>query len=435
MLRPVEDATLLRSFMGDEMMPKETASVGSLEEASETLKAANSQGLAVIPQGSGTMMGLGNLLRRADVLLEVGGLRRVLEHNPENLTVTTECGLSLGELREVLAEKGQFLPLDPPLSSATLGGIISCNASGPKRLIYGVCRDMILGMKVILADGSVINSGGRCVKNVSGLDLCKLFIGSLGTLGVIAEATFKVHPLPEEEAIQVGWSSDAGEAFQLCRSVIHSVLFPAALEILDPHLADLWCRQMGSQPTEKGWLTLLGWAGFAEDVRRCLRDGQVIFRSHNMMEGGVYSSDAAQKGWEALGHLPQSLESPVGGLVCCRMCLLLDRLQEGAQRWQEEVSQAGGRSALSVRAGSGILYGYLLDAHQNPEASIQAVERMRKWTVGMGGNLVVESAPVWLKKRVDVWGTTGKELILMKRLKAHFDPRDVLNPGRYVGGI
>ena len=435
-IRWVQDFPSSEALSLDGKSPEGLLSVSSLEEAADFLRAASKAKAAVIPRGSGTMMSLGNPPQGADFMLDLRGVRRILEYNPENLTVTAECGLSLSELQEVLGRRGQFLPLDSSFfPSATLGGIVACNASGPKRLIYGTCRDMILGMKVVLADGSFVSAGGRCVKNVSGFDLCKLFIGSLGTLGVIGELTFKVHPLPEQEVIQVGSASDPMRGLQLSHFLVHSHLFPAALEILDPYLASVWARQMGLPLPEDQWAILVGWTGFSEDVSRQIREGEAAFLKHEVAGREVYEAGAAQKGWEILGRLPLHPDLPPEQLIRCRISLPLTQMEEGIQKWRNEFSDAGCRSDLSIRAGSGILFGYLFCPDGNGEKIAQSLVRIRLWVQGQGGTLVIETAPLWVKNCMDVWGTAGKELLLMKRLKERFDPVHVINPGRFLGGI
>jgi len=435
-IRPLPDPSSAESFAIDGRGPKGVISVGSLQETAEFLKAASKANISVIPRGSGTKMGWGNPPRAADLMLDLSGLRGILEYNPENLTVTTECGLPLSELQEALATKGQFLPLDPSyFRSASLGGIVSCNAYGPKRLIYGTARDMVLGMRVALVDGSLVNFGGRCVKNVSGYDLCKLFIGSLGTLGIIGEMTFKVHPLPEQEAIQVASFREPTKALGLCQSLLHSALFPAALEILDPLLAGVWTQEMGIPHEEQDWLLLIGWAGFSEDVSRLIGEGKAAFSEHQAREDEVCESGRARKGWEILGHLTTYLKVSPEGFVLCRICLPLTQVGEGMARWKAEVLTPGVKPSLLVRAGCGILYGYLLEASRDEERTFHSLEKMRKWSMDRGGSLILEHAPLWLKERMDVWGAGGKEIALMSRLKHHFDPLGVLNGGRYLEGI
>jgi glycolate oxidase FAD binding subunit len=432
----VRDPLALEGLSVDGERPKGLIQIKSLEELAEVLKESNKGRTTVIPRGSGTKMSWGNVPRSLDLLVDMRGLNRVVEYTPENLTVTAECGISLGRLQEVLAAHGQFLPLDPPFFSiATLGGIVSCNASGPHRLIYGTLRDMVLGMKVVTADGSIASFGGRCVKNVTGYDMVKGFIGSLGTLGVIAEVTLKVRPLPEREVIQVASFPTPESGLLASRSLLHSVLFPAALELLDPFWAEAWRFQVGLSCGERDWLMLIGWVGFQEDVDRMLREGSELIIRHGGRVEGICEAAAAKKGWEAWSQLPHHLEIDVRKWVRGRLSFPLADAGRAILEWQRQTASLGVRSALSIRAGSGILFGHLFDVPEGAEEIMRSLEGLREWTGSRGGRLVLETAPLWIKSRMDVWGEAGKQLWLMRRLKEKFDPGHILNPGRYVGGI
>src|SRR5262249_45858493 len=153
--------------------------------------------LAVCPRGSGTKRGLGSPPRRCDLIVSTERLDQVVEYAPANLTVVAQAGVTLASLQQTLAPANQHLPLDPPFASAaTLGGIVATNASGPRRLGYGTARDLVIGTRVATTGGLLTRSGGRVVKNVAGYDLNKLYIGSLGTLGLIVEIGFKIAPRP-----------------------------------------------------------------------------------------------------------------------------------------------------------------------------------------------------------------------------------------------
>ena len=167
----------------------------TVEELCAALRDASERGAAVIPWGAGRHMSLGNVPTRYDVALRTTKLDRVIEYEPADMTVAVEAGITMGRLQSLLAERGQFLPIDAP-ADATVGGVLSAGVSGPSRHAYGLPRDWLLGCRMALADGTAIKGGGRVVKNVAGYDMPKLFVGSLGTLGVIVEATFKVAPLP-----------------------------------------------------------------------------------------------------------------------------------------------------------------------------------------------------------------------------------------------
>ncbi|HEV3462352.1 MAG TPA: FAD-binding oxidoreductase, partial [Actinomycetota bacterium] len=196
LVRPAEGA-----YAVDGVEARFLARPGSVEEASQVLRAAAADGLAGAFMGGGSKLGLGNPPERLDLVVETRGLDQVLEHAAGDLVVKAQAGVRLADLQAALAPAGQWLALDPPEPRATLGGVVAANASGPRRLRYGTVRDLIIGITVVLADGTVARAGGKVVKNVAGYDLAKLFCGSLGTLGLVAEATFRLHPLPAAAAV------------------------------------------------------------------------------------------------------------------------------------------------------------------------------------------------------------------------------------------
>ena len=181
----------------DGVEPSVVVEPATIEEISEVMKLASREGLAVSPRGGGTKMGLGNPPREVDLILSTARMDEVIEHVPGDQIVRAQAGLKLEDLQEKLAESDQMLGVDPPEEGATIGGVVAANSSGPRRLRYGTVRDLIIGIKIVLADGTVAKAGGKVVKNVAGYDLSKLFTGSLGTLGVIAEANFRLHPIRE----------------------------------------------------------------------------------------------------------------------------------------------------------------------------------------------------------------------------------------------
>src|SRR5215471_9643571 len=195
-------------------MPRFAASPATIAEASDLLRAAAAHDLAVVPRGGSSKLGWGAPPRRCDLVVDTRAMDRVLEHAAGDLVVRVQAGVGLAQLGEVLAGAGQQLALDPPPYSApppaagdaaayawqgaTVGGVLATGAAGPRRLRYGTPRDLLIGITVVRADGTVAHSGGKVVKNVAGYDLGKLFTGSFGTLGLITEATFRLHPLPAE---------------------------------------------------------------------------------------------------------------------------------------------------------------------------------------------------------------------------------------------
>src|SRR5581483_8682706 len=196
----VTDTSILRDYTIDGVLPRLMVTPPTINDLAQVIALANEHNLTVAARGGGSSMNLGGLPDRIDVLIETNKLTALLEHESPDLTCHVEAGITLADLQARLAAKGQRLALDPPnAQQATIGGLLASNASGPKRLRYGAARDLVIGLRVVQANGEIASSGGRVVKNVAGYDLNKLYIGSLGTLGIIVEANFKLHPLPAAE--------------------------------------------------------------------------------------------------------------------------------------------------------------------------------------------------------------------------------------------
>jgi len=178
------------------VVPREAVRPDTVDQVAEVLRAAAADGRTVVPVGGRSKLTWARPPESCDLLLDLTGLDRVVEHVAGDLTVVAEAGVRLADLQAQLGRAGQLLALDPPEEGATLGGLVSANASGPRRLRYGTTRDLLIGITVVLADGTVAHAGGKVVKNVAGYDLGKLFTGAHGTLGVVASTTWRLHPVP-----------------------------------------------------------------------------------------------------------------------------------------------------------------------------------------------------------------------------------------------
>src|SRR3954464_14425830 len=191
-------------------------------------------GCGGIPWGGGTRISLGFPPRAADLVVQTAKLNEIVEYEPADLTVTVQAGMRMAELQARLRAEGQMLALDPAAADrATIGGLIAANASGPLRLLYGTARDLVIGTRVVNADGVISKAGGRVVKNVAGYDLNKLYVGSLGTVGVIVELSFKLHPLPQAQGLLLASFGSAEDAAGTIAALMRSPLGPGAIEVLD----------------------------------------------------------------------------------------------------------------------------------------------------------------------------------------------------------
>ena len=215
------------------VVPSFVASPASTEEASALLRIAAAHGLTVIPRGAGTGLGWGTPPASCDLVLDMTAMDQVIEHAAGDLVARVQAGATMGHLASVLATAGQQLAVDAP-ADATVGGVVATGTAGPRRFRYGAPRDLLIGITVVRADGVVAHSGGKVVKNVAGYDLGKLFSGSQGTLGLITEVTFRLHPLPAAEAWVTGdfGPSNLAGAAAAVASAAGSALVPSAVELL-----------------------------------------------------------------------------------------------------------------------------------------------------------------------------------------------------------
>jgi len=350
----------------------------SEEEAAEILRCANEDGAAVIPRGGGTKSDWGNPPRRTDVMLSTANLNRVIEHAWADLTVTVEAGCTIAELQRRLAQHGQRLALDPLWpEKATVGGVLSTNDSGVLRLRYGGLRDLIIGITLALADGTLARSGGKVVKNVAGYDLSKLVTGAFGTLGVITSATFRLHPLPKHTCTVTAAIPDLRAMQELMGKILDAQLVPAAVQVR---------------------------AGAAAPQIDVLFEGT---------EEGIHAQ-------------------------VDRLREMTPLIENGPEVWQR--LDAGAKiSVLPARIAETLegLEGYaVVEATGIGWVQSHRLAQMREKIEGKGGSLVLMRP----YESMDAWGATaesagGDALPLMRAIKQRFDPRGILNPGVFVGGI
>ena len=387
---------------------------GSVEEASQVLAGAAADGLAVAFAGGGSKLGLGNPPERADLLVSTERLDQVVEHAAGDLVVKVEAGARLTDLQAALAPAGQWLALDPPEPGSSIGGVVAANASGPRRLRYGTARDLIIGITVVLADGTVAHAGGKVVKNVAGYDLAKLFCGSLGTLGLIAEATFRLHPRPAAAAVVtlgVAGPEQVGAAVQ---RLLRSTLVPSAVELV-------WYG-------ESGLLTVVI-EGIPPGV-----EAQAAAAAELLGEVGGVEVPGPGGTEAALAQLgaPPWEKAEVRIKVAVPPAELSGALTDLWSGWL-------GHGPVAAHAATGIiqvgLQGPDLGRAEQVEAFAGEVGRTRERLAARQGTLVIVEAPPALKRTVDVWGPPGDAVELMRRVKRQFDPDRRLSPGRFVGGI
>ena len=344
------------------------------QETAAILRNANETGRAVIPTGGGTKLDWGNPPRKADILLSMRRQNRVIEHAWADLTVTVEAGCTIAELQRTLAQHGQRLAVDPLWPErATVGGILSTNDSGALRLGYGSLRDLIIGVTLALADGTIAMSGGKVVKNVAGYDLPKLATGGMGTLGVITRAVFRLHPLPRNSKTLTIAVPDAAEMQRVILAILGAQLAPAAVQA---------------------------------------RNGSV-----DILLEGTLDGIAAQE--SAIGEFGKVQEgSP-------------DVWNAREELWGDKPIVKFTMLPSQIAAASALFSRFVIQATGIGYAPFEGdVAQLRAAMERGGGSLVTFG-----NTQLDAWGSPGDTLPLMRAVKVQFDPKGTLNPGRFVGGI
>jgi glycolate oxidase FAD binding subunit len=410
----------------DGLLPPVAVRPGDAEQAAAVLRLCDESGAAVIPWGGGTAMELGNPPRAAHVVLLTERLAAVVDHDHTNLTVTVQAGATLAVLAAALGAHRQFLPLEPPRAEcATAGGTVAANLNGPRRMRYGSVRDLVIGMRVARTTGVVVKSGGKTVKNVAGYDMAKLFVGSLGTLGLITELTFKVMPVPEASKTVAVWGRDLSRLTALARRILTSPLGPSALVMANAAAAGrlLWPGGRGGGP-DRGAVLLVRAEGVEPAVARHERDIAEWARGQ-ALQCEVHSGDAEAAAWRAVCDFGWT-----GTGSAVRLTVPSGRTGAALERLGPTLPATTGLVADAV---AGTLW-LAFEAADDAASSLPAIADL---ATASGGHLLLARAPRSLKAGRDVWmpRPTDRVLELMKALKQSFDPGGILNPGRYVAGL
>lgn len=374
----------------------------------------DSAGLAVILHGGGSALHVGRPPDRYDLALDTRRLDRLIAYEPDDLTVTVEAGMSVARLHALLAARGQFLSFDVPFPTrATVGGALAAARSGPRRARFGGPRDWLIGCRIALPDGTLIRSGGRVVKNVSGYDLCKLFVGSFGTLGAIVEASFKLRPLPAADATLLLPTSGFDRALALARQIAATVNALHAVVALDEQSA----HSLGLD----GPAAVVRAGGVERAVAALLDQARALARASTT----PMPSDPAF--WQSLTDLEGAVPRGLALLVRCSVPPA--RLADAAAALRSATADL----QLWAYADSGLLFAHL----RTPTTALlpAIVQTARAAIEKLDGSLAVEAAPLQEKANIDLWGSPGDGLALMRRIKQQFDPNRTLSPGRFVGAI
>jgi len=396
------------------MVPSFVASPSSTSEAASLMRAAASAGLAVVPRGAGTGLAWGAPPTRCDLVVDLRSMDQVIEHAAGDLVARVQAGATIGQLAAVLASAGQQLAVDAP-EDATVGGVVATGTAGPRRFRYGAPRDLLIGVTVVRADGVIAHSGGKVVKNVAGYDLGKLFAGSQGTLGLITEATFRLHPQPPA----VAWVT--GEFGPLDRTGAVAAVAAAAGSALVPSAVELDWPGGAQRPLRVGVLVEGTSSGVAERAKQ--------FSELLAAAGGAAAvTDVPPTRW---GQLPTSS-------VVIRVSFWVSSLGaviEALAAAGADAGVAGFRPAVSGPAGAGALYACLDPGTSEDDAArfVTVLRERIESALGTRGNVMVLAAPPPVLQAVSATGTIPG-VALMRAVKDQFDPGHRMFPGRLMEG-
>lgn len=402
-----------RSIVVDGVRPALRVEPASIEELQTCLSEASRSSSRLIATGAGSRLHLGNAPTGLESIVSLRRMDKVLALESADMTVTVEGGVGIDNLQQALSAHGQFLPLDSPGDGGSVGGLLASNVSGPLRHSYGTVRDWLLGTRVVHADGTSTKSGGRVVKNVSGYDMHKLYIGSLGTLAVIAEATLKIAPLPQVDDTIAVLCPSASSATSIITASHERGLGLIAAELLSPTAANAVLGRLS-------WCALLRvGSGLAAAVRTLREiDEYATLAEGERLEPGV---DTWSRWREALAPTVLSL----------RLSVMPSRIADAAEAIDRRF--AGDAVAISCTAAVGLLRVNLKPS--DDERAMTIIEQVREIAQRRGGFAVVDAAAVAVKRKIDVFGAERSDIEIMQRLKQEFDPKRILAPGRFVGRI
>ncbi len=414
----------------DGLRPSVVAMPENVEQVVAVVSACRANEWSIVPIGSGAMLELGNPPSRADIFLSTGRLAGVRDYEPDELTASVGAGESLAATNAVLAKQGQFLPWDPPGGDTrTVGGVCAVGRSGPLRLGYGQPRDWVLGIEVVTGDGSVVRPGGRVVKNVAGYDLTKLYVGSLGTLGVITSVNVKVRPRPATEITTIARSTNPDALWNISDSIATSSVSPVTIELLSAEAA----RWTGLGAAGRSDLLSVRLAGEEADVRaEALELERLAIDNGAEIEDQVGTNDAGVF-WGGVTDLSLNERAD----IAVQMNLPPSALREATSTALEGFPALAEEFAYAARPVFGNLFLFIGGALDESRYQTLAarLNQARDACHAMGGSLTVLRAPVEFKRRIDVWGAGASTDGLTRGTKRLFDPEGILNPGRYVAGV
>jgi glycolate oxidase FAD binding subunit len=408
-----DNVTAEPSLIVDGLKPSLLIKPGSTEEVLDCLRNCFEADAAVVPAGLMKWLESGNPVKRADVVLSLERMARIIEYSPPDLTAVVEAGLTIGEFNQATRLENQWLPLDPPGSPyGSLGAIAACASSGPLRFGFGTPRDYVIGLRLAHVNGMESKSGGRVVKNVAGYDMNKLYVGSYGTLAVITELTVKLRPVPDGDQTILVTAANEDSLREIGSNLLISEAQPASI---------FFSRGISYDVAEAERRSGL--------IVRFLDNEQAVKHQTNLLtqilkgqaEAITLNDSEASRVWRSIADCDQLSTS------CLRLSVPLSATAKFLDKLLSEAERV-----VAADLGTGIIrVGFDAD----DEKVIDIVRQLRAEAVAAGSSLFIESAATAVRREADAWGEVGPTGAIMRAIKERFDPKSLLNPGRFVSEI
>ena len=422
----------LVELVGPEHVAGDTVFPGTAEEVAAVLALANTEHLRVIPAGGSTQQELGAAPGGSDLTVCLRRLNHLKQYEPADLTASMGAGLTMAELSAALAPHRQWLPLGVACPErATIGGALATNSSGPFRLFYGTARDMVIGMHFATVEGKVVKSGGMVVKNVAGYDMAKLMIGSLGTLAVITDVTLKLFPRPATETSVLVFGSLA-HALESRGAILRSVLSPLALDLLDGGAASLVGQAAARQLPRGEFLLAVAYGGVERVIERSRGEVATLGRDAGATDSATLAGEQEHHLWQAVCDLPATFSAAHPHSARLKLSSTLLGMQPLLETAIGDLRRQGAETALVARAGSGVSYLYVCGLSVSGADLLGFCRNTQRVALSLGAHVVIEFAPPPIQAQLDVWGPPRDDYAIMQKLKQSFDPKGILNPGRFV---
>jgi glycolate oxidase FAD binding subunit len=375
----------------------------------------------VYPVGGRTALNYGHLPSQNGIAVSLAGLSKQIDYPNRDMTITLEAGMRVETLNKILKDQNQRLPIDiAQAHRATIGGAIATNASGPHRYFHGTLRDYVIGIEAVTADGTVFHAGGRVVKNVAGYDLCKLMVGSLGTLGIITSVTLKVRPCTETTSLIWATYDNFSEVDAVLENLLVSEARPVFLEVFNGKAAHQIIGESRINLPEDKPVLCLGIEGTEAEVGWQVKQLKREISSIGPDELTVLENDDATKLTSTIQEYQTSSDDPISFQANLLPSHTMDFVQLATEF----------HVAVQSHAGNGIVLGHLPDDASTPEQAEALLAPLREKATSGQGNLTVLNCEDHLKDQLFHYEDSTPEWNLMKRLKTQLDPHNILNPGR-----